>query len=72
MTRQALINEALTGRDDVVGTVVRLSAGQASAVALHRAERNDEARKELDRLLKSGREFTEIEDARALHNQLGG
>lgn len=34
---QALINEALTGRADVVGTVVRLSAGQASAVALHRA-----------------------------------
>ena len=41
------------------------------AVALHRAGRNDEARKELDRLLKSGREFPEIEEARALHDQLG-
>ena len=33
---QALINKALTGRADVVGSAVRLSTGQASAVALYR------------------------------------
>jgi hypothetical protein len=42
------------------------------AVALHRAGRNDEARKELDRLLRTGKDFPGIEDARALRAQLGG
>jgi putative PEP-CTERM system TPR-repeat lipoprotein len=42
------------------------------AVALHRAGRSDEARKELDRLLRTGKDFPGIEEARALHKQLQG
>jgi putative PEP-CTERM system TPR-repeat lipoprotein len=42
------------------------------AVALHSAERSDEARKELDHLLKSGKAFPGIDQARVLHRQLGG
>jgi putative PEP-CTERM system TPR-repeat lipoprotein len=41
------------------------------AVALTKAGRRDEARKVLDRLLKSGKGFQGIEDARKLRNQLG-
>jgi len=41
------------------------------AVALHKAGRNNEARKELDRLLKTGKQFPELDDAQALRDQLG-
>ena len=42
------------------------------AVALHKAGRNAEARKELGRLLKGGRAFPGSDEAEALHTQLGG
>ena len=42
------------------------------AVALHKAGRNDEARKELDRLLRAGKTFPDIENARRLRKDLGG
>jgi putative PEP-CTERM system TPR-repeat lipoprotein len=42
------------------------------AVALEKAGRREEARKELDRLLKSNKAFTEREKAEALRNKLGG
>jgi len=41
-------------------------------VALDRAGRRDEARKELDRLLKTGKAFPELDKARALREQWGG
>jgi Tfp pilus assembly protein PilF len=41
-------------------------------VALDKAGRRDEARKELDRLLKSGKTFSELDEARALQEQWGG
>ena len=41
-------------------------------VALDKAGRRDEARKELDRLLKTGRTFPDIDKARALQAQWGG
>ena len=42
------------------------------AFALYKAGRTDESRKELDRLLKTGKTFPELEDARALHEKLSG
>jgi putative PEP-CTERM system TPR-repeat lipoprotein len=42
------------------------------AAALERAGRHEEARKELDRLLKSSKTFDERDNAAALHKQLGG
>ena len=42
------------------------------AVALHQAGRTSEARKELDRLLKTGKTFPDIDNARALRRELGG
>ena len=41
------------------------------AVALAKAGRRDEARKELDRLLKTGKEFQGVDEARKLVEQLG-
>ncbi|GMQ87343.1 MAG: PEP-CTERM system TPR-repeat protein PrsT [Gammaproteobacteria bacterium] len=41
-------------------------------VALDRAGRRDEARKELNRLLKTGKVFPDIDKARALREQWGG
>jgi putative PEP-CTERM system TPR-repeat lipoprotein len=40
------------------------------AVALYKAGRTDEARKELDRLLKAGKTFPGLESAKALRDQL--
>ena len=40
------------------------------AVALNKSGRVNESRKELDRLLRSGQMFAELEDARALRDQL--
>jgi len=40
-------------------------------VALDKAGRRDEARKELDRLLKTGTTFTDVDKARALRDQWG-
>ena len=40
-------------------------------IALDRAGRRDEARKELDRLLKTGKRFPELDQARALREQWG-
>jgi putative PEP-CTERM system TPR-repeat lipoprotein len=42
------------------------------AVALDKTGRRDEARKELDRLLKSGKTFPERDKAEALRDRLGG
>jgi putative PEP-CTERM system TPR-repeat lipoprotein len=42
------------------------------AVALEKAGRREEARKELNRLLKSNKTFPERDKAEALHDQLGG
>jgi len=42
------------------------------AAALEKAGRRDEARKELDRLLKSDKTFSERDKAVALHKKLGG
>jgi putative PEP-CTERM system TPR-repeat lipoprotein len=42
------------------------------AVALARAGRHDEARKVLDRLLRTGKDFQGVEEARKLREQLGG
>ena len=42
------------------------------AATLEKAGRRDEARKELNRLLKSNKVFTEQDKAEALLNQLGG
>ena len=42
------------------------------AVALEKVGRKDEARKELNRLLKSNKAFPERDKAEALHDQLGG
>ena len=42
------------------------------AAALEKAGRRDEARKELDRLLKSNKTFPERDKAEALREQLGG
>jgi Tfp pilus assembly protein PilF len=41
-------------------------------VALDKAGRRDEARKELDRLLKTGKTFPDVDKARALREQWGG
>jgi Flp pilus assembly protein TadD len=41
-------------------------------VALDKAGRRDEARKELDRLIESGKTFPELDEARALREQWGG
>ena len=41
-------------------------------VALDKVGRRDEARKELDRLLKTGRAFPDVDKARALRDQWGG
>ena len=41
-------------------------------IALNQAGRRDEARKELDRLLKRGKTFPDIDKARALQEQWGG
>jgi putative PEP-CTERM system TPR-repeat lipoprotein len=40
------------------------------AVALYKSGRVDEARKELDRLLRTGKAFPELDEARALHEKL--
>jgi Tfp pilus assembly protein PilF len=40
------------------------------AAALYKAGRIEESRKELDRLLKTGKTFPELDEARALHNKL--
>jgi tetratricopeptide (TPR) repeat protein len=40
------------------------------AFALHKAGRNDEARKELERLIRTGKDFPDLARARALHEQL--
>lgn len=40
------------------------------AVALYKAGRADESRKELDRLLKTGKTFPEVDEARALRDEL--
>ncbi len=40
------------------------------AVALHKTGRNDEARKELERLLRSGKEFAQAAEARSLLERL--
>ena len=42
------------------------------AVALAKAGRVDESRKELDRLLKTGKDFQGVDEARKLREQLGG
>ena len=42
------------------------------AVALAKAGRRDESRKVLDRLLKTGKNFQGVDDARKLREQLGG
>lgn len=42
------------------------------AVALYKSGRTDEARKELDRLLKTSKDFQGVDDARKLREQLGG
>jgi hypothetical protein len=42
------------------------------AVALAKAGRRDESRKELDRLLKTGKDFQGLNEARKLREQLGG
>ncbi len=41
-------------------------------VALDKAGRRDEARKELDRLLKTGKAFPDVDKARVLRDQWGG
>jgi putative PEP-CTERM system TPR-repeat lipoprotein len=41
------------------------------AVALYKSGRTDEASKELDRLLKTGRDFDGVDEARKLREQLG-
>ena len=40
------------------------------AVALYKSGRVGESRKELDRLLRTGKTFPELDEARALHEQL--